>query len=91
VQSKKVSSVTTYNIAIPPEVFDLYFTIVKVSVYCLTIEPSHYQLNEVNKVSEINNNGTIKWLYDFDEMKDRISRGLCADGSICNNLILSTP
>jgi len=87
VKSKTMTNVRTNNIAIPPEIFDLCFVIERVNVYCLTYESTHYQLNEVNKVIQINSDGTLKWFYDFAEMKDRISKGLLVERGTCNNLI----
>lgn len=87
VESKKLSNVITQNIAIRPEIFDSCFFIEDISVYCLTYEYRHYQLNEVNKVISINSEGTLKWLYDFNEMKERISKGFLAEKGICINLI----
>jgi hypothetical protein len=87
VESKKMSNKTTYNIAIPPEIFDSCFIIENVSAYCLTYEQTHYQLNEVNRVILINNDGTLKWLYDFNKMKERISKGFLAEKGTCITLI----
>jgi hypothetical protein len=87
VKSKTMTNVRTNNVAIPPGIFDLCFVIEKVNVYCLTYENTHYQLNEVNRVIQINSDGTLKWFYDFDEMKDRISKGLLVERGTCKNLI----
>jgi hypothetical protein len=87
VESKKMSNKTTYNVAIYPDIFDSCFIIENVSAYCLTFEQTHYQLNEVNRVILINNDGTLKWLYDFNEMKERISKGFLAERGTCINLI----
>jgi len=38
-------------------------------------------------VIQINSDGTLKWFYDFAEMKDRISKGLLVERGTCNNLI----
>lgn len=87
VKSKTMTNVRTNNVAIPPEIFDLCFVIEEVNVYCLTYENTHYQLNEVYRVIQINSDGTLKWFYDFDEMKDRISKGFLAEKGTCINLI----
>jgi len=59
----------------------------------MTFEKKHQQVNQVfwqmtgvNKVIQINDDGSLKWLYDFDEMKDRVSKGLIDEGGTCENL-----
>jgi len=86
VESKKKSDKTTYNIALLPETFDNCFKIVEASVYCLTNEHSHIQLNELNRTRKIDNDDSINWAHTFKEMKKRISKGIRFDETICNNM-----
>lgn len=86
VESSKISNKTTFNIAIKPDVFDKNFQITEATVYCLTNEVNHYQLNDLNKTERIEN-GCLVWKYSFEEMNERISRGMLYDGNICENII----
>ena len=85
-EGSKISNKTTYNFAIAPEVFDKHFVITGATVYCLTNEEAHYQLNSLNEVTEIDKTGNLSWLYSHDKMINRISQGLTLDGTYCENI-----
>lgn len=92
-KSKNMSNKVTYNIAIQPEIFDSCYIFGEIYVYCMTHEKNHPQIKEsfwqmtgVNKVVSISTDGTLNWLYNFEEMKDRISKGLIVEGGTCDNL-----
>lgn len=86
VESSKISSQTTYNFAIPPEVFDKFFVFTGATAYCLTNEEEHYQLNSLNEVSSFDQTGRLAWRYSKKEMLRRISQGLTLDGTYCENI-----
>jgi hypothetical protein len=86
IESKRVSNATTYNIAMTPTFFDHHYCIEESFIYVLTNEKSHYQLNPINygTADEAEN---IVWKYSFEEMKDRVSKGLLFFGDVCGNII----
>ncbi|CAB3778597.1 RES domain-containing protein [Paraburkholderia caffeinilytica] len=90
VRSAISSNTTTYNLAMTPEVFDKNYMIVECSVYVLTHDVDHYQLNEVNR-GKVLSDGKIDWLFGHAEMTNRTARGLWADGYVNPNLALSAP
>jgi len=92
-KSKIVSNKVTYNIAIQTDIFDSCFKFEEIYVYTMTLETHHPQVKEkfwqmtgVNKVRKINDDGSLEWLFDFEEMKDRVSKGLIVEGGTCDNL-----
>jgi len=86
VESSKTADITTFNVGIPPEVFDKYFKIVEAKVYLLTDETDSYMLNELNRTTEIDDKGNIHWHYSLDEIAIRTFHGQRFDGSINENI-----
>ncbi|PFH08798.1 hypothetical protein BCF11_1173 [Collimonas sp. PA-H2] len=79
VRSRLASNTTTYNVAIEPPTFDQNYLITESIVYILTFENTHYQINPVNK-GTVEENGEILWRFSYDEMKNRVEKGLWEDG-----------
>lgn len=77
VESKKIASDTTYNVAFLPKIYDAHYLISEVVVYVLISKPANYELYDVNK-GHIANGGKIEWLFNFSTMRDRISKGTTA-------------
>lgn len=87
------SNKQTYNYAIVPKIFDSCFAFEEIYTYYITREKksqkiieSYLQMNAVNKVNIINNDGSLDWLFDFNEMKDRVLKGQDLFGYTCENL-----
>jgi len=87
------SNKQTYNYAIVSEIFDQCFAFEEIYTYFITLEKNHpkfkedyLQMNAVNRVNRIHNDGSLEWFFVFDEMKDRNSK--CQDiyGYTCENL-----
>jgi hypothetical protein len=80
VESVKIASSATYNLAYLPQVFDRHYSISGVSTYVVINKPTRYELHEVNK-GHIKTDETIEWQFDFPTMKDRVSKGLITTGA----------
>lgn len=70
VQGKMISNVTTYNIAMLPEVFDENYFFKETTLYALTNEETHYQLNPLSE-GNIDEQGNVHWQHTFNEIKER--------------------
>lgn len=86
VESKIISNKTTYNLVMMPNFFHEYYVIEESTIYVLTNEFSHYQLNPINK-GTLSQDGRILWTYDFEKMKARVSQGLLYDGTYHKSII----
>ena len=76
-----------------PEIFDSCFEFEKIDVYFTTFHenhPEHHQpyfvINPVNEVEKINDDMSLVWKYNFEEMKERVSKGLLVEGYVWENL-----
>lgn len=90
VQGRKTSNVTTYNVAFSPFDFDQSYRLVEATVYCLTSVDDHIELTDVNRSSRPRKDGSIEWRYTFEEMCNRMSRGLAMEDHPCKDLVLVT-
>lgn len=86
VEGSKICNQRTYNVAMLPEVFDRNFKIVGATVYILSREKNHIQLNDVNIVNSVNEDGGLNWRYSYEEMVDRIRKGATIGEYICKSI-----
>ena len=86
VESSKTVDIKTFNVGIPPDVFDKCFKIVEAKVYALTDESGSYMLNDLNCTTEIDRKGNMSWQYSLDEMAIRAFHGLRLDGTKNENI-----
>lgn len=82
VESRLISSHLTYNCAMKPVFFDQNYNFSETYVYGLTLEKNHYQLNPVNHATS-GTSGNLNWRYSYQEMVERLSRGVLLDDKIC--------
>lgn len=77
VHGRKISNVTTYNLAMLPPTFDENYAITQVDVYSLTYEASNNQLVlSLLNTGAVSGNGTVDWQYCHEEMRRRTEAGI---------------
>ncbi len=67
---REISNSVTYNLAMLPEVFDTNYRIVEATVYFLSNEETHYQLNPLN-VASVGIDGELIWECSYKEMLEK--------------------